>query len=156
MKTAPKKPEAPKKPRILLDTKPIIKLLAKEEGWEQVAAIMTNIEAGKIEAAISVVTLTEIYYKYQQEGRPDLATTRTDQLRYSTYIEKITIDDTVAVKAGELKGKYKIPIADAYIAASAHAWNGTVISDDPDFKKIKETETQTETELCRKLQSNTQ
>lgn len=145
---------ASKKPKILLDTKPIIRLFAKEEGWEQVAAIMTSIEAGKIEAGISVVTLTEVYYKYLQERRPDLASARTEQLRYSTYVEKIVIDDTVAVKAGELKGKYKIPVADAYIAASAHSWSGTVISDDPDFKKIKEIETLTETELCRKLQSN--
>jgi len=145
---------ASKKPKIVLDTKPIIKLFAKEEGWEQVAAIMTSMEAGKIEAGISVVTLTEVYYKYLRERRPDLASTRTEQLRYSTYLEKIVIDDTIAVKAGEFKGRYNIPVADAYIAASAYSWGGTIISDDADFKRIKEIEALTETEFCRKLQPN--
>jgi len=143
---------ASKKPKMVLDTKPIIKLFAQEEGWEKVAAIMSRIEAGEIDAGISVVTLTEVYYKYLREKRLDLATVRTDQLRYATYIKKLTIDDAIAVKAGEFKGKYNVPVADAYIAASAHSWNAILISDDLDFKKIKEIETLTETDVCRKLE----
>lgn len=131
----------------MLDTKPLIKLFAEEQGWETVRDILSLIEAGELEASVSVVTLTEIYYKYQQEGRKDLALTRTEQIRHVPYIKKCLIDEETAVKAGEFKGKYGIPIAHAFIAAAAHHEGATIISDDPDFKKISEVKASTETEF---------
>ncbi len=142
-----------RKPKIVLDTKPLIKLFAQEEGWDAVQKILSRIEAGELEAGISVVTLTEIYYKYLLEGRVDLAVARTQQLRYALYLKKLEVDEAVAVKAGEFKGKYNVSVADAFIAASAHSEDATVISDDPDFKKIPAVEVLSETELYDKLQS---
>jgi predicted nucleic acid-binding protein len=142
---------APKKPRIILDTKPLIKLFAEEKGWEAVRDILSLIEAGEIEAGVSVVTLTEVYYKYLQEGRQDLALTRTEQIRWASHIKKCLIDEETAIKAGEFKGKHGIPIADAFIAATAHSESATIISDDPDFKKVPEVKVLTETELHHKL-----
>jgi predicted nucleic acid-binding protein len=139
------------KHRILLDTKPLIKFFAKEEGWENVRRILLKIEDGEIEAAISVVTLTEVYYKYLHEKRADLAKTRTDELKYAVYIRKLDVNQETAIFAGEFKGKYNIPIADAYIAAAAYAEGLTVISDDPDFQKIVEIKTQTEKEFAAHL-----
>ncbi len=137
--------------RVVLDTKPLIKLFAEEEGWKEVKEILSRIEAGELEAGLSVVTLTEVYYKYTQEQRPDLAKTRTEQLKYALYLEKLEIDPDVAIKAGEIKAKHRIPIADAFIAASAYSQDATVISDDPDFQKIPEIKVLTETELYQKL-----
>jgi len=105
------------------------------------------VESEELKAGISVVTLTEVYYKYLQEGRPDLAETRIRQLRYAFYLRKIAVNEDVAVKAGDFKGKYKVPIADALIAASAYIEGATVISDDPHFKQIREIQTFTETEF---------
>ena len=139
------------KPKIVLDTKPLIKLFAQEEGWEAVQKILAKIEDGEIEAAISVITLTEIYYKYLQEKRPDLAKTRTQNLRYAIYLKKLEIEEEAAVKAGEFKGKYKVSIADAYIAASAYLEGSIIISDDPDLKKIPEIEAYTEQEFISYL-----
>lgn len=138
--------------RVVIDTKPLIKLFAKEEGWEIIREIFSKIEADKLEAGISVVTLTEIYYKYIQEKRQDLAIARTDQLKYALYLKKFNIDEDTAIKAGKFKGKYNISIVDAFIAASAHSHGAVVISDDPDFKRISEIETLTEEELYRRLQ----
>ena len=138
-------------PRIILDTKPLIKLFAKEEGWEAVEKVLSRVEAGEIDAEISVVTLTEIYYKYSREKRTDLAKSRTEDLRYATYLRKIEINEEVATKAGEFKGKYNIPIADAFIAASAHLERLTIISDDADFKRIPEIKTFTESEFIKRL-----
>jgi len=137
--------------KIVLDTKPLIKLFAQEEGWEAVQEILSRVESGELEAGISVITLTEIYYKYWQEERPDLAMARTEQLRYAVYLKKLGIDEEAAVKAGEWKGKYKVSIADAFIAASAHSEGAVVVSDDPDFKRIPEIQALTETELYQQL-----
>ena len=139
------------KPKIVLDTKPLIKLFAQEEGWDAVQKILSRVEAGDIEAAISVVTLTEIYYKYMKEKRPDLAETRTKQLRYAIYLKKLSIDEEVAVKAGDFKGKYNISMADAFIAATAYFEESTIISDDPDFEKIPEIRTLTEKQFIARL-----
>ena len=139
------------KPKILLDTKPLIKLFAREEGWEDIQRISLKAEANEIEAAISVVTLTEIYYKYLQEERPDLAKTRTEELRYAIYLRKLDVDQEVAVKAGEFKGKYNVSIADSFIAAAAYYEGSIVISDDPDFKRIPEIKALTEEELISHL-----
>ncbi len=137
------------KPKVVLDTKPLIKLFAQEEGWNAVQKILAKVEAEEVEAAISVVTLTEIYYKYLQEKRPDLAKTRIDNLRYAIYLKKLEIGEQVAVKAGEFKGKYNVSIADAFIAASAYLEGLTIISDDADFKKISEVKALTEKEFIR-------
>ena len=139
---------ASKKPKVILDTKPLIKLFAGEEGWKAVKEILSWIEAGELEAGICVVTLTEIYYKYLQENKQDLATARTNQIRYAPYLKKLEINEEIAIKAGELKGKYKVSIADAFIAASALQEDATIISDDPHFKKIPEVEVLTEKELA--------
>jgi len=135
------------KPKVVLDTKPLIKLFAREKGWEDVQKISVKAEAGEIEAAISVVTLTEIYYKYLQERRPDLAKTRSEELRYAMYLRKLGIDEEVAVKAGEFKGKYNVSIADSFIAAAAYFDGSIIISDDPDFKRIPEIKSFTEEEF---------
>ena len=135
------------RPSIVLDTKPLIKLFAKEEGWDSIQTILAKIESGDIDAAISVVTLTEIYYKYLHEERPDLARTRTEELTYAIYLEKLEIDGETAVRAGEFKGKYSVSVADAFIAATAYSRGSVVISDDADFKRIPEIKTMTENEF---------
>jgi predicted nucleic acid-binding protein len=133
--------------RVLLDTKPIIKLFAKEEGWEAVQNIFLQIENGSFEAAISVVTLTEIYYKYLHEKSPELAKARVEELRYATYLKKINIDEKIAIKAGDFKGKHSIPVGDSLIAASAFYFRAIMITDDLDFKKITEVKVQSEAEF---------
>jgi len=135
------------RPKVVLDTKPLIKLFAKEEGWETVQKILSKVEDGEIEATISVVTLTEIYYKYLQEKRQDLAKARTEELRYAIYLKKLEIDEEVALKAGEFKGKYNVSIADAFIAAAAYFEGSIIISDDAEFKRIVEVKALTEKEF---------
>jgi len=137
--------------RIVLDTKPLIKLFAAEEGWEAVREILSKVEAGDMEAAISVVTLTEVYYKYLRDGRGDLAKARTDQLRYALYLEKIPMDEEVAVKAGDFKGKYGVPIADAIVAATAYLKGAEVIGDDPDFARMPEIKASSEGKFIARL-----
>jgi predicted nucleic acid-binding protein len=138
---------ASKKCRLLLDTKPLIKLFAKEQGWEAVQKILLMIENSEIEAAISVVTLTEIYYKYLHEKRADLAKARVEELNYATYLKKISIDERVAIKAGEIKGKYSIPIADSLISATAFYYDAVLLTDDLDFKKVADLKVQNEQEF---------
>ena len=144
---------ASKKCKLLLDTKPLIKLFAKEKGWEAVQDLLLRIENEELEASISVVTLTEIYYKYLHEKRADLAKARVEELRYATYLKKIDVDEKIATKAGEFKGKYSIPIADCVISATAFYQNSIMLTDDDDFKKIVEITVQSEQEFLSSIKN---
>ena len=137
--------------KLLLDTHPLIKLFAKEKGWEAIQKILLRVESGEIEAAISVITLTEIYYKYVHEQRPDLAKARVEELKYATYLKKIGIDEEIALKAGEFKGKYSIPIADSLISATAFCNSAITLTDDADFKKIAEIQVKSELEFLSSI-----
>jgi len=139
------------KPRIVLDTKPLIRLFAKEDGWEAVRTILSSVEDEETEAAISVVTLTEIYYKYLQEGREDLARDRIRQIRHAVNINTLMIDEEIAIQAGRFKGKYGVPVADAFIAASAYSEDSIVVSDDAHFKRIADIRTMSEEEFLSHL-----
>lgn len=143
-----------KKLEVVLDTKPLIKLFAEEKGGEIVKEIVSRIEAGEVEAGISVVTLTEIYCKYLQEERLDLAVARTEQLKHALYLKKLGINEEIATRAGEFKGKYNVSVTDAFIVACAYFEDAMIISDDPDFKKIPKVEVLTETELYHKLRTH--
>jgi predicted nucleic acid-binding protein len=135
---------------LLLDTEPIIKLFSKKEGWETVQKILRTIEKGDLDAAISIITLTEVYSKYLHEGRIDLAKSRVQELRYAVYLKKIEVDDKIAVKAGELKGKYSLPLADSIIAATAFYSGRIIISCDSDFRKVTEVRVENEEKCLRR------
>jgi predicted nucleic acid-binding protein len=72
---------------------------------------------------------------------------RVEELRYATYLKKINIDEKIAIKAGDFKGKHSIPVGDSLIAASAFYFRAIVITDDLDFKKITEVKVQSEAEF---------
>ncbi len=145
-------PSKPGRHGIILDTKPLIKLFAKEEGWEAVRRILTAVEEGALKAGVCVVTLTKIYYKYLREGREDLARERVESIRHAVHIDAVGIDEDIAIKAGEFKGVHAVPVADAFIAAAAFLEGSIVISDDPHFKRIAQIESLTEDEFVSRLE----
>jgi predicted nucleic acid-binding protein len=142
-----REPSRPSGASIVLDTKPLIKLFAKEEGWKSVRRILTAVEDGMLRAGVCVVTLTEIYYKYLREGREDLGQERVQSIRHGLHIDTLSIDDEIAIKAGEFKGEHAVPVADAFIAAAAFLEGSIVISDDPHFKRIAQIQVLTEEEF---------
>ncbi len=46
----------------------MIKLFGREEGWDAVQEILSKVEAEEVKGTIGVVTLTEVYYKYFDDG----------------------------------------------------------------------------------------
>ena len=120
--------------RIVLDTRPLLKLFKGEKNADVVKDILELIENSRIEGFVNAITLTEIYYIYSRIDKK-IAEERVNQIKQSIKI--VPIEENIAIQAGVFKGQYKIPIADSLIAASAYLLNAVVISDDPDFKKIK-------------------
>ena len=120
--------------KYLLDTKALIAFFNNEDGADKVAAILEEIDENKAEGFISAITVTELYYLYSRRIGERLARERIEQIKLSN-LRIVTIDEDVAMKAGEYKVK-AIPIADALIAASAHFIDAHVVTDDEHFEKV--------------------
>jgi len=91
------------------------------------------------ERMVSTLTIHEIHrINLNREGR-DVATLRSETIRRDFKI--INVDYQTAVKSAQLRSKYKIPMADSVIAATAQIHQSPVVSDDPHFKAIKDLKT---------------
>ena len=88
---------------------------------------------------ISTIVIHEIYtLTLQQEGR-ETAKTRTTLLEKD--FKTIDVTPEIAKTSAELRHKYRIPMADSIIAATAQTLKATILTDDPHIKNIKETKT---------------
>jgi len=88
---------------------------------------------------VSAVTVHELYrIDLEKEGR-DVARLRSEVLQRDFKV--IGVDYELAIRSAELRSKYRIPMADSMIAATAQVYKCPVVSDDPHFEKIKGLET---------------
>ncbi|SRR5579875_160840 len=88
---------------------------------------------------ISAVVLHEVYnLTLAKEGR------QTAKLR-SNILEKefkvVNVDAELAVASAELRYKYRVPMADSIIAATAQILRLPCVTDDPHIASIKEIQT---------------
>jgi predicted nucleic acid-binding protein len=91
------------------------------------------------ERYISAVVVHEIYnLALSREGRDVAKIKTTDLLK---EFEVVPVDELIAQASAELRQKYKLPMGDSMIAATALNLKAVCISDDPHFKQIKEIET---------------
>ena len=87
---------------------------------------------------ISSVTIHEVYkLSLEKEGK-EVATTRANLLEKD--FEVIAVEAAVARKSAELRSKYRIPMADSMVAASAEIFRLNCVSDDPHLGQVKEIE----------------
>ena len=91
------------------------------------------------ERVVSVVTIHEIYkIVLEREGR-EVAKLRGETIRRD--FEVAEMDYELAIESAEIRRKYRIPLADSVIIATAQRWSGPVVSDDPHFGNVKEVKT---------------
>ncbi|MBS7618629.1 PIN domain-containing protein, partial [Candidatus Bathyarchaeota archaeon] len=78
---------------------------------------------------VSVLTIHEVYrISLEKEGR-DVADLRGKIICKDFKV--VNVDYDVAVRSAELRSKYRIPMADSVIAATAQMHKCTLASDDP-------------------------
>jgi predicted nucleic acid-binding protein len=86
---------------------------------------------------ISAITLHEVHkFILAREGRKS-AESRSEILKRDFKVVKIDAD--IAIQSAELRHKYRIPMADSIIAATACKLRAPVITDDEHFKLVEET-----------------
>ena len=88
---------------------------------------------------VSVVTVHEVYrLALDKEGR-DVAELRTTLLEKDFAI--LPMDNELAKVSAEMRSRYRIPMADSIIAATAKFHRLRCITDDPHLTQMKEIKT---------------
>jgi ribonuclease VapC len=121
----------------VLDSYAMIAYFEDEAGSDRVARILRQLIQGKAKGYMSVVNWGEVYYNTMREEGVDEAEKVILQLD-KFPIQIVEVDRGLTYEAAKLKGKYKIAYADCFAAALSMKLNATLVTGDPEFKKVKE------------------
>ena len=115
-------------PRYILDTSAIVAYLAQEPGSERLAEIRHG-------AALPFVVFTELYYvTWRKQGQPLADVTAQHVLDW--HLPLLTADARISLFAGSLKARYRLGLADSYVAAFALTHRASLVTKDSDFRVL--------------------
>ncbi len=124
--------------RIGLDTNVLIYYIEEHPVFlEKVEPLIDWIADGRVIGITSYVTLLELLVKPIKEKRSDLV----DQYKkiLTSQLEMVSLDESVSLKAAELRAKYGIKTPDAIQLASVISKNGDAfITNDRRLETIEE------------------
>ncbi len=119
----------------ILDTSAILTYIEDEDGSDYVENLLIDAEKGIVDIYISFISLTEVFYITLREKDEPLAVERI-KLVQSLAVKIQESDEMVNIRAGKLKARNSISIADAYIAALCQIHNGILVHKDPEYEKL--------------------
>jgi len=121
----------------LLDTSAIFALTDNEDGADVVEEFLDRAKKGQTSLHISAMTAMEVYYVSSEESGEEEAN-RLLLLVRALPVTELPLEDALVLPAARFKARYKISVADAWIAATAAVHNLTLIHKDPEFERLKE------------------
>ena len=123
--------------RYVLDSYALIAYFEDEAGADRVARLLRQLIQGKAKGYMSVVNWGEVYYNTMREE--GVAEAEKVILQLDKFpIQMVEVNRDLAYEAAKLKGKYRIAYADCFAVALSARLNATLVTGDPEFKKLKE------------------
>ena len=120
----------------ILDSHAIMAFFQDETGADQVRNLLLHAEEGKIQLAMTVVNLGEVWYAIARADSRELADRLTEEVR-GMAVEIVEADWALTRAAAMLKAKGGAAYADCFAAALAKLRKGEVITGDPEFKRFE-------------------
>ncbi len=120
----------------VLDSYALLAYLEAEPGSDCVRELLEAAKGRKYSLYVCVVNLGEVMYIVERErGLPKAQETlaRIDELP----IEIMKVDRTLTLAAAHLKMDCPIPYADCFAGALSQLKNATLVTGDPEFRKVK-------------------
>ncbi len=123
--------------KYVIDSFAMIAYFENEPGADKVAEILRMLINQKAKGFMSVVNWGEIYYSTMRvqgvEGAEKVLT------QFNKYpIQLVEADQGLTYEAAKLKARYKIAYADCFAAALALRLKASVVTGDPEFKRLKD------------------
>ncbi len=119
----------------LLDTSAIFAFTDNEAGADLVEELLEKGKRGQITLHISAMTAMEVYYVSSMERGEEDANQLLLLVR-ALPVKELPLVDAAIVPAARFKARYKISVADAWIAATAVVHNLTLVHKDPEFEPL--------------------
>jgi ribonuclease VapC len=107
-----------------------------EPGADRVALVLRQLIKGKARGFMPVVNWGEVYYSTMREQGISEAEKVILQLD-KFPIQVVDINKELAYEAAKLKGEFRIAYADCFAVALSLKLDATIVTGDPDFKKLQ-------------------
>ncbi|MBI2354313.1 MAG: PIN domain-containing protein [Deltaproteobacteria bacterium] len=119
----------------LLDTSALLALRDDETGAERVANILESAADGGIACHGCFISLMEVLYRvWKDEGEEaGRSAYRVCQRLPITWLHEST---PLLERAAEIKARFPLSLADAWIAAAALELDAILVHKDPEFEKV--------------------
>lgn len=120
----------------IFDSHALLKLFQKEKGYEKVIRILEDIKKSGAAKYINAINLGEVIYSTKREFG------NQKKIEVLANIERLIFTilpapNNLIFKAAEYKAEYSISYADCFILASAIEYKATIITGDPEFRKVE-------------------
>lgn len=119
----------------LLDTSAIFAFTDNEEGADRVEELLNKARREQITLHISAMTAMEVYYVSYAERGEEQAHHLLILVR-ALPVTELSLEDALILPAARFKARYKISVADAWIAATAIVHNLILVHKDPEFEPL--------------------
>ncbi len=119
----------------LFDAFPLLCWLQEEPGCELVDRLLTEAETGKSSISMHIINLGEVFYRLCRVSSMKRGEEILEKIRLLP-IRILSISDEEVMAAAKIKAKYPISYADAFAVAKALQSGATVITGDPEYKKV--------------------
>lgn len=123
-------------PLRIYDSFAILKLFQKERHYEKVARLLEEDLKSKENPLLQIINFGEVIYRTKKDfGEEVKIRAIRNVIRLGFRI--IPASDNLVYAAAELKGTYSISYADAFLLATALREKATIVTGDPEFKKVQ-------------------
>jgi ribonuclease VapC len=119
----------------LFDAFPLLCWLQEEPGYELIDELLDEAETGKSSISMHSINLGEVFYRLCRVSGMKRGEEILDKIRMLP-IQILSISDEEVMEAAKIKAKYPISYADAFAIARALQSGVTVVTGDPEYKKV--------------------
>ncbi len=123
-------------PDYVLDSYALLAYFNSEEGDDVVKELLNTALDGEVTLYLSLINLGEIYYLIRRRRGMEKAQETLETLR-SLPVTLCNVSEARVLAAADFKAEYPISYADAFAAALAQELGATLVTGDPEFKKLE-------------------
>lgn len=119
----------------VFDASALFAFLRRRPGALKVNELLKEVSRGRAKILMSTVNYGEVYGRILRDLGPEQALTAVHAVR-PLPIELLDVTPQRALRAADLKAKYKLYYVDSFAAALAVEQKATLVTSDSDFRKL--------------------
>ena len=123
------------KETFVLDTSALLAFIDGEDGADDVEKVLRSAMRSPGLAAISSMTLAEVYYITMQEQGESIAKATLAHVK-ALGLDIVYPDEQLTLFAARIKAAHRLSLADAFVAATAQFRAAVLVHKDPEFDPL--------------------